>query len=114
MQEFETRPWGDFKVLSETKLYKIKQITVTPGHRLSLQSHRYRSEHWYVIQGTAETMINGNKKKLIAGEAIDIPIGAVHRVANVGNAELVFIEIQTGTSFEETDIKRYEDDFGRK
>ncbi|MHC5829321.1 MAG: phosphomannose isomerase type II C-terminal cupin domain, partial [Nostoc sp.] len=49
----ELRPWGAFTVLEEGRGYKIKRIEVKPGHRLSLQMHHHRSEHWIVVSGTA-------------------------------------------------------------
>jgi mannose-6-phosphate isomerase len=50
----ELRPWGSFTVLEEGRGYKIKRIEVKPGHRLSLQMHYHRSEHWIVVSGTAK------------------------------------------------------------
>ncbi|MEM9979531.1 MAG: phosphomannose isomerase type II C-terminal cupin domain, partial [Cyanobacteria bacterium P01_D01_bin.2] len=52
----DTRPWGSFTVLEEGKGYKIKRIEVKPGHRLSLQMHHHRSEHWIVVSGTAKVV----------------------------------------------------------
>jgi mannose-6-phosphate isomerase len=50
----ELRPWGSFTILEEGSGYKIKRIEVNPGHRLSLQMHHHRSEHWIVISGIAK------------------------------------------------------------
>lgn len=50
----EKRPWGSFTTLEEGPGYKIKRIEVNPGHRLSLQMHYHRSEHWIVVSGTAK------------------------------------------------------------
>lgn len=50
---------------------------------------------------------------LIAGESVQIPVQSRHRVTSIGETPLVFIEIQTGISFDEDDIIRYEDDYGR-
>ena len=52
----ELRPWGSFTVLEEGRGYKIKRIEVKPGHRLSLQMHHHRSEHWIVVSGTARVV----------------------------------------------------------
>jgi len=110
---FEARPWGSFTILEEHDDHKVKRIEVLPGKRLSYQRHRHRSEHWYVIAGTAKVTLNGEERLVNANTAVDIPAGTAHRVENPGSDDLVFIEVQTGTYFGEDDIERLEDDFGR-
>ena len=107
------RPWGFFEVLSDALNHKVKRIIVYPGKRLSLQRHRLRSEHWYVIAGEGIITIDGKELSLSAGQAIDINRGELHRIQNPGSENMTFIEIQTGEYFGEDDIERIEDDFGR-
>ena len=113
MLEESTRPWGRYEVLQESPLHKVKNIYVSPGKRLSYQRHQFRAEHWFIVQGEAEVTINDENFHLSAGESIQFPIGAWHRVANHGEIEVIFVEVQTGTSFGEDDIERKDDDFGR-
>jgi mannose-6-phosphate isomerase-like protein (cupin superfamily) len=114
MEGFETRPWGSFKTLAKTEGYHVKELTVKPQQRLSLQSHKFREEHWYVVSGTAEVTIDEGTYQMMAGNSIDIPLGAIHRIQNNDeNSQLIIIEIQTGTYFGEDDIIRYEDDYNR-
>lgn len=107
------RPWGFYEILSDKEDHKVKRITVYPGKRLSYQRHKRRSEHWHVVDGNAVATLDGNEIPLKAGESIDIPKEGAHRVANPGKNNMVFIEIQEGDYFEEDDIERLEDDFGR-
>lgn len=107
------RPWGFYQTLSDMPDHKIKRITVYPGQRLSYQRHSHRSEHWYVVKGSAKVTKNGQAIELISGQAIDLPMGSWHRIKNHGEVNLVFIEIQTGDYFGEDDIERSEDDYGR-
>jgi len=100
-------------VLDEGHTYKVKRIEVFPGKRLSYQKHAQRSEHWMVVQGMARVTLDGREIALSPGDAVDIPVGAAHRVENPGSEMLVFIEIQRGSYFGEDDIVRLEDDFGR-
>jgi mannose-6-phosphate isomerase len=88
-------------------------MTVDPGHRLSYQRHHKRSEHWFVVEGEAVVTLDDVEKVVATGEAIDIPMGAAHRVANRGAGPLVFIEVQHGSYFGEDDIERLSDDYGR-
>ncbi|NMA48605.1 MAG: mannose-1-phosphate guanylyltransferase/mannose-6-phosphate isomerase [Tissierellia bacterium] len=107
------RPWGSYTVLDEGHRYKVKQITVRPQRQLSLQKHFHRSEHWTVVNGTAEVQI-GDKISLVKNnESIYIPIGELHRLTNPGKVDLVIIETQVGDYLGEDDIVRYEDYYGR-
>lgn len=108
------RPWGFYEVLSDDQAdHKIKRITVWPGKRLSLQWHQKRREHWIIIEGLALVTLNGREIRLSTSESIDIPHKAKHRIENIGDMPLVFIEVQQGEYFGEDDIVRVEDDFGR-
>ena len=111
---FEQRPWGTFTVLDKGETFKVKRIEVLPGKRLSYQRHSRRSEHWFIVGGTAKVTLNGSEFLVKTGEAVDISVGTSHRVENPhGSDLLVFIETQTGDYFGEDDIERFDDDFGR-
>ena len=100
------RPWGWYiNVKEEKECFKIKHICVYPGKRLSLQSHFKRSEHWVMVKGTGKVTVG--KDDLI------LPKETLHRIENIGNENLEFVETQIGNYLEEDDIVRYEDDFGR-
>jgi mannose-6-phosphate isomerase len=110
---FDRRPWGTFTVLDEAPNYKVKRIEVLPGKRLSYQRHQRRSEHWMAVAGRARVTLDGAEVFMSEGETVDIPAGVAHRIENVGDSPLIFIEIQRGTYFGEDDIVRLQDDFGR-
>lgn len=107
------RPWGYYLVLYEEEGCKVKRFLVRPGKRLSLQRHKYRAEHWHLVRGDALITRDGEDIRVQAGQSLDIPLGAVHRIENVGREDVVVIEIQSGTYLGEDDIERFEDDFGR-
>jgi mannose-6-phosphate isomerase-like protein (cupin superfamily) len=109
----DRRPWGYFCVLSEVPDHKVKRIVVHPGQRLSLQRHRLRDEHWFVVRGEGQVTLDGDRFPVSKGFAVDIFRGAFHRVENTGTEDLVFVEVQTGDYFGEDDIERAEDDYGR-
>ena len=111
--KFDKRPWGTFTVLDEGEGFKVKRIEVLPGKRLSYQKHSQRAEHWVVVSGAAKVTLDDKEITILAGEAIDIEIGAAHRVENPGKELLVFIEVQRGRYLGEDDIVRLQDDFGR-
>jgi mannose-6-phosphate isomerase len=111
--EHDERPWGSYTVLDDTPTHKVKRIEVLPGKRLSYQRHQQRAEHWFIVCGEADVTLDGAPHHLVAGEAVDIPRGAAHRIANPGDDTMVFVEVQHGTYFGEDDIERLEDDYGR-
>ena len=111
--KYDERPWGNFTVLDESEGFKVKRIEVLPEKRLSYQKHAHRAEHWFVIKGTAHVTLNDEVFVVGSGEAIDIPLGAAHRVENKGGETMVFIEVQRGNYLGEDDIVRLQDDFGR-
>ena len=111
--EREFRPWGYYVVLTEQVACKVKKMVVYPGHRLSLQQHQHRGEHWYIVQGRGLVTLNERRFECAPGQSFDILRRDPHRIENKGSVNLVFIEIQTGDYFGEDDIERLEDDYGR-
>jgi len=108
-----TPPWGKWLVLLDERDFKVKRIEVLPGHRLSYQKHFKREEHWQIVRGTGMVTIDGKDYVLKPGDCINIPRESFHRIKNIGETELVFIEVQRGEYFGEDDIIRIEDDYGR-
>ena len=111
--ETELRPWGSFTVLEEGKGYKIKRIEVKPGHRLSLQMHHHRSEHWIVVSGTAKVTCGDKETLLCTNQSTYVPPCTSHRLENSGVIPLILIEVQNGEYLGEDDIVRYQDDYAR-
>ncbi|MDX2232112.1 MAG: phosphomannose isomerase type II C-terminal cupin domain [Leptolyngbyaceae cyanobacterium bins.349] len=110
----DIRPWGSFTVLDEGPGYKIKRIEVNPGHRLSLQMHYHRSEHWIVVSGTARVFCDDQEIILCSNQSTYVPQTKVHRLENPGVIPLVVIEVQNGDYLGEDDIVRFQDDYLRQ
>ena len=117
--EVGVRPWGAYYVLEDKTNFKVKKIIVNTNQRLSLQSHKHRSEHWVVVSGTATVEIRKDNNQdqwvfeLMPNESCYIPATKLHRLANYGKVPLVIIEVQVGEYTGEDDIERYEDDYSR-
>lgn len=116
-KEVVIRPWGKYETTYVGSGFVIKVITVNPGQRLSLQRHRYRDEHWFLVEGRAAIYTGLEIASLCSeifnfGGSINIAKGQWHRIENREQTPLIFVEIQTGNCFEE-DIERKEDDYGR-
>lgn len=114
LNEQGIRPWGKWEVIGVGMDYIVKRITVNPNSSLSLQLHHHRKEHWIIVAGEATVTIGNNKQNLHFGESVDIAIEQVHRMENLTNKEIVFIEMQMGTNLDENDIERLEDQYNRK
>ena len=107
------RPWGWFESLTLGHRFQVKRIYVKPGAALSLQSHKHRSEHWIVVEGTAKVTIDNETKNVKEGQSVYVPLGAKHRMENPGKSSMVLIEVQIGAYLGEDDIIRYEDRYLR-
>jgi mannose-1-phosphate guanylyltransferase / mannose-6-phosphate isomerase len=107
------RPWGTYATLKEEEGYKVKRIVVKPGETLSLQYHHQRSEHWVVVQGVAMVQIGDDEYETWPGQYRYIPLKAKHRLSNLGEEDLVLIEVQCGGYLGEDDIVRMSDVYGR-
>jgi len=107
------RPWGWFESLILGEHFQVKRICVKPRAALSLQSHKHRSEHWIVVEGTAKVTIDEEVKLVSEGQSVYVPLGAKHRMENPGKLPMVLIEVQIGTYLGEDDIIRYEDVYAR-
>lgn len=110
---FEERPWGRFEILRDEAHFKSKVIRVDAGQQISYQSHAKREEHWVMVKGNGEVVLNDQVIPMSVGSYVKIPLGAKHRIRNTSTAPLEFIEVQIGSYFGEDDIVRYQDDYNR-
>ena len=109
--EKEIRPWGDFERFTLNEKTTVKIITVKAGEAFSLQTHEHRDEFWRVIKGSGVVHIGGNDNEAKEGATFFSRRGSEHRVTG-GPEGISFLEIAFG-EFDEGDIKRLEDKYGR-
>lgn len=107
------RPWGTYESIAHGEHYQSKRISVNPGGALSLQLHHHRSEHWTLVEGTAEITVGEKVLTCSANESVYIPMETVHRLVNRTNEQVVIIEVQCGDYLGEDDIVRLEDIYSR-
>ncbi len=107
----ENRPWGSFENFTLNESSTVKILRVAPGKRFSLQKHSHRSEYWKVIAGDGIAQVNEKETRVKAGDEIHVPVDTPHRLTG-GEQGIAVLEISFG-EFEENDIVRTEDDFGR-
>ncbi len=107
------RPWGFYESLIQDDRFRVNRLVVNPGHRISLQKHFHRSEHWVVVHGTGLVTRDGTQQLLRENESLYLPLGTVHRLENPGRIPLTVIEVQSGSYIGEDDVVRLEDTYGR-
>jgi cytidyltransferase-like protein len=108
------RAWGYYRVLHEVDSHvKLKELTVMPGQRLSMQRHEKRAEFWFVAQGEATVYTvdpHSTDYDLLASPAQHqhtwIRLGEWHQLCNETDQPLRLIEIQYGEDCVEEDIER--------
>lgn len=107
----EKRPWGNFRRFTNNSLSTVKIIEVNPNSKLSLQSHSKREEFWKVLSGSGFFEIDNKKYEVKKDDEYTVLVNQKHRII-AGNEGVSILEIATGF-FDENDITRYEDDYGR-
>lgn len=95
--------------LAEGRRFRVRALHLAPGEATSLQSHLHRSAHWIVVQGTAQVTLGACPGLVGEGEAIHIPLGQPHGLANPGRLPLVLIAVETGCYLGEDDVIRHSD-----
>ena len=109
--EKEIRPWGSYERFTLNEPSTVKIITVSPGEAFSLQTHEHRSEFWRIISGSGRVTLGSETREAEPGGHFFSPVGHQHRM-EAGAEGLQFLEIAFG-DFDEGDITRLEDKYGR-
>jgi len=105
------RPWGTYTTLGQwSNEITLKVLKVNPRSRTSLQKHEHRDEEWICLSGRAKVTIGKRNFVLRVGKKAFIPRRRLHRVASIEGTEV--LEVSYGR-FDENDVVRVEDDYGR-
>ena len=107
----ETRPWGSFTTFTKNQESTVKLIYVSAGETLSLQYHMHREEFWKVLSGHPQLTIGEDVHEASPDDEFTIPAEVKHQIAAPSD-DVVILEISTGY-FDEDDIVRLEDKYGR-
>ena len=107
------RPWGYYESVDSGPGFQVKRLMVKPGHRISLQLHHKRAEHWVVVSGTARVTRGDEVFELGRNQSTFIPVETRHRLENPGSEPLLIVEVQSGSYLGEDDIVRFEDSYNR-
>ena len=109
---FFARPWGSFRQYAFNRECTVSLMTVRPGQRLSLQSHKGRAELWIVLDDGAVVQVGATEREHRAGDEIWIPANKQHRLSCRGGHPVRVLEVAFG-NWQQDDITRYADDFDR-
>jgi cytidyltransferase-like protein len=105
------RAWGKYTVLDKGDGWQVKQLAFDAGKALSDQRHFKRSEHWHVVEGKIEMMLESpsgwrTTKEYVSGDSFDIPVNYWHKATNTGDVTARVIEVWLGNNLTEEDIER--------
>jgi cytidyltransferase-like protein len=106
------RAWGYYRVLHEVPGTKVKELTIEPGQKLSMQRHQHRDEFWLVTEGTCQVnqqMPNGYALPSITlnkHDGLELNAGDWHQLCNITDVPCRIVEIQFGSQCTEDDIER--------
>ena len=106
------RPWGYYRVLHNVDGMKVKELTVNPGQKLSMQKHHLRAEYWIISEGQASvaSQLDGGYmmpgKVLYKHQEYKVPVAEWHQLSNPFDVPVKIVEIQYGEQCVEEDIER--------
>ena len=108
------KPWGYELWLELNEFYVFKLIHMEKGFQSSLQSHEFKIETNYVIEGTAEVLLENDEGKLESkifevGSGWSVPLKRKHRV--IAKTSYTALEVSTPHL---NDVIRYQDDTNRE
>ena len=95
-------------ILAEGRRFRVRSLRLAPGEATSLLSHLHRSEHWVVVEGTAEITLGLRARLVVEGEAVHIPLGQPHRLENPGRLPVTLIAVETGGYLGEDDVVHHD------
>ncbi len=112
MKPFDVqRPWGSFRQFTDNEPSTVKLLFVRDGKQCSLQHHKHRAEFWRVLSGTPDVRIGDAVTHARQGDEFTVPVGVSHRITAIGG-DVTCLEVSFG-AFDENDIVREQDDYGR-
>ena len=104
-------PWGWYKTIYSQHGFKINHVCIFPKKRMALHSHDHRSEHWVIVKGNSLVRVGNDELFLHTNQNVFIPTRVLHRIENVGDDDLEFVETQIGEYLESDDNVIYENDY---
>ncbi len=107
----ENRPWGSFRQFTENQISTVKLVSVDPEKQLSLQNQNNREEFWRILDGSPTIIIGEIETIAAPGDEFVVPQKTHHRI-KANNRPVRILEIAFG-DFDEQDIVRLEDSYGR-
>jgi mannose-6-phosphate isomerase-like protein (cupin superfamily)/hypoxanthine-guanine phosphoribosyltransferase len=112
--DFIVRPWGHMELFAVRKKAFVRILTIMPGHRLSRQKHSGRDEYFVALDAGLSIEVDDSPPLLTSrGDYVMIPRGTFHRFSNTSTEPLRCLEVAFGEIYNEEDIIRIEDDYGR-
>ncbi len=105
------KPWGSYERFTQNEASTVKLLNLNPGASISLQRHASRKEFWRVLAGKGTAVVGEAELAAVPGASFTVEVGQAHRLI-AGGEGLTILEISLG-DFDESDIVRLEDAYGR-
>jgi len=104
------RAWGEFYGWDAGKNWKLKTMYLKRGGKVSMQYHEHRSEHWMLVEGDAQVVLQHadgktHKTEMKKGEVMFVDAHHAHQLSSKGGG--IIVEVSLG-DFDENDVVRVE------
>lgn len=96
-------PWGTVEVLSLSGGHRVERICVKPGKDLPLHYHKYRSEHWTVVEGEGEVAIGDDVLLVASDDSLYIPAGVTHGLRAIDEQQIKIVAVHFGDTVSDID-----------
>lgn len=103
---YAEKSWGSFTVLDVQEGSMTIKVKLLPEHGLHYHSHEHRDEVWTVMSGQGRAILDGEERRVAAGDVISMPAGCRHTI--FADTELQIIEVQLGNEITVEDKIKYE------
>ncbi len=101
---FAEKSWGSFQVIDIGEGSMTIKVTLNAGHGMNYHSHEQRDEVWTVVEGRGRAIVDGEERRVEAGDVVRMPAGVAHTI--IAETKLQVIEVQLGTEISVHDKKK--------
>ena len=77
-EPFATKDGSEVRELMQAAKQSLAEATVAPGQATERHHHRESEELYYVLEGSGELEVDGERREVGPGDAVLIPPGARH------------------------------------
>ena len=104
--KFTEKSWGTYRVIDKEPTSMTVRATINKGCSMSYHAHTKRDESWNITSGSGIVVLDGDERRVEAGDVVVIRAGYKHAIKAITDMEL--IEVQYGSNIDVKDKVKYD------